>query len=171
MTPGQGESLWEGSGWWVVRDCVVILSRPGHLLDRHPRVARVGYLSKRRLRQASSVVRLAKFIVTAFSLNISHLTGGSVWPQQLGVITFEADLVLVLVIVIPLLSAWVEDRSGVPTVRLTGVELGPHLPRLLPVQVGLHTLLGGVLALLLSVHQVRLTTRTAVPVWVGPESL
>ena len=168
MTPGLRKPRWERSGWRVVRDGVVVVARP----HRHPGVAGVGDLAEGgRLRQPRSVLRLTKWEVTAFSLNISP--GGT--TQQLGVITLQTDLVLVLVVVVSLLSlaSLGEDRPAVEVAgpRLVTLQLSSllllllHLlPRLVrPVYVSLQALLGGVLALLLSLHQVRLALRP------GPE--
>ena len=96
MAPGLRKSGWERSGWRVVRYGVVIVTRPGgtgEVLYGDPRVAGVGDLAEvGRLGQARSILRLNKLRVTAFTDNISPLAA-----EQLGVVTLQADLVLVLV--------------------------------------------------------------------------
>ena len=109
-----------------------------------------------RLGQPRPVLRLTKLIVTAFTNNIPPLPA-----EQLCVITFETDLVLVLVVVLSLAPPR-ELRPAVLRALLL-LTRRPHLVRL--VNVGLQALLSGVLALLLSLHQVGLA------VWPGPEVL
>ena len=160
VAPGLRKSWWERSGWRIVRYCVVIVTRPGgpgKVLYRDPGVAGVRDLAQLGgLGQPRPVLRLTNLIVTAFTNNISPLAA-----EQLCVITFQADLVLVLVVVLSLNT----PREHWPAVLLSLLLLTrrPHLVRL--VNVGLQALLSGVLALLLSLHQVGLA------VWPGPEVL
>ena len=172
MTPGLRKPRWERSGWRVVRDGVVVVARP----HRHPGVAGVGDLAEGgRLRQPRSVLRLTKWEVTAFSLNISP--GGT--TQQLGVITLQTGLVLVLVVVVSLLSLASLGEDG-PAVEVAGPRLVTlqlssllllllHLlPRLVrPVYVGLQALLSRILALLLRLPQVGLTVWPRPAVFTG----
>ena len=80
--------------------------------------------------------------------------------EQLCVITLQADLVLILVVVSLSLGPPWEHWPAV-LLALLLLALRPHLVHL--VNVGLQALLSGVLALLLRLHQVGLT------VWAGPE--
>ena len=160
VAPRLRKSWWERSGRREVGNGVVIVARPalsGQLLDRDPRVAGVGHLAVvGRLGQPRPVLRLTNLIVTAFTNNISPLAA-----EQLCVITFQTDLVLVLVVVLSLNT----PREHWPAVLLDLLVLSRWSDLVRLVNVGLQALLSGILALLLSLHQVGLT------VWAGPEVL
>ena len=88
-----------------------------------------------------------------------------VTAEQLGVITFQADLVLVLVVVINLRPRRVHWPAVLSLGSHVALSLVPGLVRL--VNVGLQALLSRILALLLRLHQVGLTVWPRPAVFTG----